>query len=1268
MKAQFLAQSGYQHALSLIQNDSSPEGLICDSPETDPQLLSPESSKEWHLVYNKSGKIVGRYKIEIADECGKLNVNTLQSLAAHAMISDKQTGRSSRKNPLFSILSPKSIRALRKHQYGPNKLPGMRNVDDNKNNITLEHDGLDNNFNGIIDENNEGVDEPAEFNSKFPAGDDRLIDSISELPGILSANGSAKIPLSYFDKYLTTYSVSHSPGTWSDNSLICINGANVRQLARSIRSHKTKKAAKKTAKDLSRLVCNIMDFRDENNSLSTHGGSYGIEAICFNEIMANDGSHMLEPHVKNWIPTGRGNELEEKYCGVVGVMLDPYDKGGNEPVARFPMRPVSVRKIGNNVKVTYNGPPTKSSIDFTVDYRKLFKVLKSRGKTQGDNILYPMNFWKNAHVIFRTNQAHTVIEQNPNNLPKVIASDARSITIEDSYGNGKSSYKTMMDILNNTSRKTGFWLNNHWERMWGQFTVHPQCSEWAITEIRPRTYFRVYVGNNSFTPIAFKDNSPMLDCDGNPSSYSETDEFMLKWPYKDGIPIRTDAQGMIDVIVTSSKNCNGQRPSSRINNWMDINSSAEKNRTKSVMTHNIFMRPDIVELINVSDKPVSFSGWRVMINTGSVAKELCTIDSAIHYSPASGGYLVDENPVIPPHGYSYLTSDSKIFSLEYGSGKNDSWGDNAKEQYPCFELPQETWGVWYKIKGFRPGNRNLWSGGAPSPDNNIILDGADFTEGEISGEMIEFRSDRNSYIGNDLNGFRRMVTGNTKDAVEILYGHAGNAPCDIRVGDYAVLLGMPRLGGFLSLTLRNEYNQITSRTLEYGKTDFQDFDVTTERPDPTVFDVWSTTKKTTFGGTFKDARSLNINKISSHTVLDRPLGSLDELLKVSSGKANISYKNNEHEAGNFLKTIGPAITMSMVRLDAEATDAWKGKKNAWLSTEGTISHCSKSSLSVSGAKWEPEMWRDRTLTILSGRLRGEQFKIADNSVSILKIKGRSTQKRKLLSASRGDKCTVGPPYGTPMFYTRKENEVGEWVWQNTGIDPDASYNLYLFGMNDSIVTTEFLEENHNANLKVKLWNYKTKDWDIPPKKRYKYDKNDSIYYGKLSPDNIGDKGAVKLSLTAHSLGDSECSGTAWLDYLLLTPVESPGKINVNTASERIIAALPGIDNKIARNIANGTSKNRKQIRPYKSIYDLLDIEGMNPVLMCKIANYITTRTDTYRINVTAEVIKPSCENPKAENISQSQILSKNKTTYLVERVPEPNNKCKIELLESIDLR
>ena len=355
-----------------------------------------------------------------------------------------------------------------------------------------------------------------------------------------------------------------------------------------------------------------------------------------------------------------------------------------------------------------------------------------------------------------------------------------------------------------------------------------------------------------------------------------------------------------------------------------------------------------------------------------------------------------------------------------------------------------------------------------------------------------------NFIGNNLNGFRRLITGNSHDAIEILYGGAGNKECDIRVGDYAVILGIPRIGGFLSLTLRNEYNQITSRTLEYGSTDYKEFNVSTERPDPTIFDYWKKTSKPTFGGTIREARSLDLAKIKSQTVLDRPLASLEDLLKVSSGKANVSFKRSEANATDLLKTIGPVITMDMIRLDAETEDAWLGDNNSWQSTEGTVSSCNKTVVAIKGKKWEPSIWKDQTLTFLSGNMKGEQFKIEDNNASSLKIKGRSTQSRKLLSADGGDKVIVGPPYKTPMFFTRKENKEGKWEWNNTGLNPNIRYDLYVFGLNDSIKTTEFLEENHNAQLSIKVWNYHTKNWDIPPKKRFTYEtKKLALNYTKM---------------------------------------------------------------------------------------------------------------------------------------------------------------------------
>jgi len=1282
-RAKLLIESGLQHAISLVQHDISKEGLLCDSAETDPLILNPKAGNLWHIVKDGNGNPIGRYKFKVTDESGKLNVNFLPELAQHVVSNSKENKINPRKNPLFTLASPKIIGKILAYQYGPNHLPGLRHVDDNNNNILLENDGIDNNFNGVIDEIGEGIDEPSEFNPLYPKGDDRAIISISEVADFLKPlSPDGKYPgISNLSKIFTTRSNSKDISSIEENKRVNINSATVRHIAQTLRYGRSKKMGA----ELASFACNIADFKDENHVVSTFAGGYGVEAICFSEIMANDASHMLEPHLINPIPTGKGNNLVLKYTGVIGVTLDPEDKSGNEPVAKYPMKPIVISKVGENVKVKYNGPPIRSSVDPTRDYRALFNALKKRGKTQGDNILYPANFWKNGQVIFRTSGNGAPDEINPDYLPKILRSDARSVTIEGKWGspgNRTNTYDTLIGLKNNASRNVGFWLNNHWERTWGLFTVHPKCTEWAITEIRPKTYFKVYIGNNGFIGDAFKYNSPLLDCDGNPSSTSWTKENLLKWEYNNGKPIRTDAKGMIDVIFTSSTKCNGKRYTPRINREMDYWNIQDRNKTKSMMTHTMFMRPDIIELVNISDKPISLAGWRVLLNTGSVAIELCRINSAFNYQKGSKGTKVNENPVVPPHGYAYLTSDETIFDIEYG---NDSggWGDSSSESYFCYELPTDTWGTWYKIKGFRPATRNLLQPGFIQKDNNIVLEGANFKEGEMNGEIAEFRTDRKSFKGNNLNGFRRMITGNTKNAVEILYGQHNNSVSGIEKGDYVVILGMPRNGGFLSFTLKNEYNQIASRTIEYGKLNYDEYNVSAERTDPTVMDSWRKTREPSFGGTYTKAKPKIESARKKLIINNRRLNSYKDMLLVSSGKAEVDFSDEEH-AKTFLSSYGPLFSMNGKRLDAESAVFIPGpsKKNAWQSTLFTVENSSTNSLSTKNAKWSTDMWKGKTLTFLSGKSRGEQFKIKSNGSSSINIKGYSTQNSIKFTSRNGDKFIVGPPYSTPQFYCQDSGARGIWEWKNTDLNPEISHDLYFSGLNDSINTTEFLEENHNAELTINIWNYKIKDWDKSPKKRYKYNKNDSFYFGKISPENISGNGTVKISIIPHKLVDEirdeinikgdisyklaekGASGIAWFDYIYFSPTERPGRININTADANILSALPGISHSLARKIENGISPDGNKIRPYKNIFDLLKVKGMTTDILCDIADYLTVRSDTYRVDVLAEIFKTS---PKSESISQKNIAACQNFTFVIEREQINNEKWKISTYECINI-
>jgi len=512
-RAKLLIESGLQHAVSLIQQDISKEGLICDSPETDPLFLRPEAGETWHIVCDKKGKPIGRYKVQVSDESGKLNVNFLPELAQHVVQKSKSERKNPKKSTLFSVIKPKIIKKILAYQYGPNCVPGRRNADDNSNNILFENDGIDNNFNGMIDELNEGVDDPSEFNLLYPKGDDRVIGSLSEVSDFLQPlSPVGKSPkIEKLSKIFSTRSISREAPAEDKSSNVDINGATVRQIAQAIRKkQKLKGAAKKQGAELARFACNIADFRDENHVISTYAGGYGVEAVCFSEIMANDASRLITaqrtiPEV-NWnkVPKNEDDTIRT-YRGILGCMLDPYRD--NEPVATYPMRPkdeTSIRKSGGNVIVEYKGPPLRDSQDYTVNYKDFVKALQMRGKTSGNEIRYPNDFWKNGHMIFKENKDASKEQINKDYtsagidyFPRVISSDERTVTVEGKWGknNEKDTYDTLIDIAGKTTR-TGFWLDNHWERDWDQHSVIPECTEWTMVEVRPHTYYHVYVANN----------------------------------------------------------------------------------------------------------------------------------------------------------------------------------------------------------------------------------------------------------------------------------------------------------------------------------------------------------------------------------------------------------------------------------------------------------------------------------------------------------------------------------------------------------------------------------------------------------------------------------------------------------------------------------------------------------------------------------------------------------------------------------------------------
>jgi hypothetical protein len=121
---------------------------------------------------------------------------------------------------------------------------------------------------------------------------------------------------------------------------------------------------------------------------------------------------------------------------------------------------------------------------------------------------------------------------------------------------------------------------------------------------------------------------------------------------------------------------------------------------------------------------------------------------------------------------------------------------------------------------------------------------------------------------------------------------------------------------------------------------------------------------------------------------------------------------------------------------------------------------------------------------------------------------------------------------------------------------------------------------------------------------------------------VSNNGGIKLRLIARALDKPGCSGMGWFDYAYLAPATVPGKININTASPRVLSALVGVTPTLAKNIASGASSMAPNVlKPYRSIGDILAVKGMTEALFTRNANLITVHSDQFKIRVRAEALR-----------------------------------------------
>jgi len=1264
-----------------------------EQPDYD-SLIEPWSSSfrkepRWIYVRRKNGSIIGRYSINIQDETGKINANSASAFGDYMQNQGVDTFEiilSDGKNRGLPI-SLNSAKKILQYRYGRDKSPGQAHVDDNVNNMSLTRDGIDNNGNGIIDEPDEGVDEPAEYNAAGPQWDDRAFNSIDAIANLCKIDGPS--PRSFLKKYCTVYSHSRDM-YWSDQAgklqlPVNINVSTTRQIHKALRRGNKRNPFESSSKNLRILSANIIDYRDENHVLTTLGSEYGIEAVCFNEIMANDGSFDLEADHQDL------SGSKYTYVHRFGYW---YDNREYPPDYRLGWKVKHFSKTGGKRNVLMEGKKlnlpfaTVSLSDGPIRYNKkgghysrFKKILNSMGGWVPD-------MWRNAElVVWKDKKAKEVIR-----FP--IAGNTKNNLLV-CYDNSKNF--SFNELTLTTNKDVTVRIDTMWYPGPANWCVFPEQTEYWVfpTQIdsevkRPDSlYYYVYIGEQNFARKIrtmflhhpFNVNPPAnrpwkgynfyLDTDGIPASYSETametllaedlkdttlelpqgesSINLLRTPYKKAQPVRAK-KGWMHVCLTSG------RKTGYVGGLKSVpHKTAFEN--KNAFDAVYIMRPDIVELINICSKPISLNNWQIVINTGNSADRVGLIGNVPRYSLNRRGKYIDPNPSIQPNEYFYLTNNRDIFDREYGGTKNGDWGDAETEAYGCYELPDSLWGVRYKIE--------------QAKDNYIRVSGASWKKDQMKNEMIEFQTISHSADRNGISGVRRSVLRNTRDTLFLQNGvWVDDQPYNmgIKSGDTALILGLPRAGGFLSMTLKNEYGQIAARILEYGSLDINQIEYSTQKTDPTRYN-WELSKHPTFGG----KKEIAENHGSTHNSADQtiiknsPLSSIAEINSIKSAEEwkNIGGSQKNNRGGlQVLKAIGKYFTTSGIRLDPEEKNV---HISGWKPSFGNANFASSGTINAKNTSWTPDIWAHQKLQILSGKQRGETFLISRNTENTAQIDGFSLPSGKQLHVEAGDSFSVGPGYATPMFYTRNEAEEGVWEWKNKGLEK-CHYALYIGGLNDSIDTTEFLEENYNAQIDVLAYNFKNRKFDKLPLNidessfselcghpasktgRFQYEKSDCFFCGFITPNHISPEKGLRLKLIPHGLNNQKNSGFAWFDYAYLTPGTWIGKININTAPPRVLSSLKNIDQKLAENIYSGIdSHNKKKLKPYKDITHLLDVKGISPKIFGSICNLISTRGNQFRIKIVAETINDINGNGIFDKKNGESITSSGTKDIIIDR-------------------